>query len=957
MRFYPNYSKNLFVITTLILLLTNQLIFAQTQKITGTVRDKNTKQGLYSAVVSVKGTSIGTNTDLDGKFSLNVDLSSAKTLVISYLGYQSTEVVVTKNKTSVDVTLSENVVTSKEVTVQSSRLTEKQKEAPLTVESMDLISIKQTSASNFYEGLGQLKGVDLTSASIGFKVINTRGFNSTSPVRSLQLIDGVDNQAPGLNFSLGNFLGASELDVQKVDLIVGASSAFYGPNAFNGVINMQTRNPFNSPGLTVMSKVGERGLFETAVRYAKVIKNKNGVDKFAFKVNLYYMKAYDWEATNMDATPQSLVSSKNPGGYDAVNRYGDENFDNRGNNATSRSSRRQFPGLGIWHRPGYEEKDLVDYNTKNIKLGAAAHYRFTPQTELIYSSSFGNGTTVYQGDNRYSLKDILFFQNRLELKNDKWFVRAYATHEDAGNSYDAVFTAQLLQNIAKDDFRWSGDYQTYWGNYIRKKVEALPGYPPSPVFPNPFDFDKQDSVLNANQDSLFVWHQLAQYYTNKATSPNTSTPEGQIFENSYTGQPNTGRFEPGTARFDSAFRAITSRVSYLENGSRFYDKSALYHLQAERTFNVSNFELRTGFSSRIYTPNSRGSIFSDTAGRKITNSEYGLYAGLERKLMNEKLKLNATIRMDKNQNFDFVLSPAASAVYTNAKNDVIRLSFSSAVRNPTLADQYLFFDVGRAILIGNINGFDSLITTQSLFDFFNSQNSDTLNYFNVAPVKPEKVRSVELGYRTTLWNRLYIDASYYFSIYQDFIGYNVGVKAYIDTANNTLAANKPGPQAYRVSANATDVVTTQGFSIGATYFFKNFYTLSGNYSWNVLNKGGTDDPIIPAFNTPEHKFNVGIAGRDIDRYVGPVHIKDWSFSVNYKWIQGFTFEGSPQFTGYVPTYDLLDAQISKNVPKINTTFKFGASNVLNKKSMQVYGGPYVGRLAYFSVTYDLAKNK
>jgi outer membrane receptor protein involved in Fe transport len=460
-------------------------------------------------------------------------------------------------------------------------------------------------------------------------------------------------------------------------------------------------------------------------------------------------------------------------------------------------------------------------------------------------------------------------------------------------------------------------------------------------------------VLNANQDSLFAWHQLAQYYTNKATSPNTSTPEGQIFENQYTGLPNTGRFEPGTARFDSALKAITSRVSYLENGSRFYDKSALYHIQAERIFDISDYELRTGFSARRYTPNSRGSIFSDTAGIEITNSEYGLYAGLEKKVMADKLKLNATIRMDKNQNFDYVFSPAASAVYTNSKNDVIRFSFSSAVRNPTLADQYLYFDVGRAILIGNLNGFDSLLSPQNLLDYFNSQNNDTLKYFNVAPVKPEKVRSLELGYRTTLWNKLYIDASYYFSIYQDFIGFNIGVKTQIDTSLKRVIT----AQGYRVSANATDIVTTQGFSIGATYFFKNFYTLSGNYSWNVLNKGGTDDPIIPAFNTPEHKFNIGIAGRDIDRYIGPVHIKDWSFSVNYKWIQGFTFEGSPQFTGFVPTYDLLDAQISKNVPKINTTFKFGASNVLNKKSMQVYGGPYVGRLAYFSITYDLAKNK
>ena len=294
---------------------------AQTQKVSGSVKDKITRQGIYSATVSVKGTALGTNTDLNGRFVLNLDLSTSKTLLITYLGYKPIELQVAKNKTNIDVLLEENVVTSKTAVVQSSRLTEKQKEAPLTVESMDLIAIKQTSAANFYEGLGQLKGVDLTAASIGFKVINTRGFNSTSPVRSLQLIDGVDNQAPGLNFSLGNFLGSSEIDVQKVDLIVGASSAFYGPNAFNGVISMQTRNPFNSAGLTVMSKVGERGLFESAIRYARVYKNRNGIDKFAFKTNIYYMRAYDWEATNMAATPQSTVGINNPGGYDAVNRY------------------------------------------------------------------------------------------------------------------------------------------------------------------------------------------------------------------------------------------------------------------------------------------------------------------------------------------------------------------------------------------------------------------------------------------------------------------------------------------------------------------------------------------------------------------------------------------------------------------------------------------------------------
>lgn len=79
--------------------------------------------------------------------------------------------------------------------------------------------------------------------------MNTRGFNSTSPVRTLQVIDGVDNQSPGLNFSLGNFLGASELDVINQEIVVGASSAYYGPGAFNGVISMTTKDPFKYQGL------------------------------------------------------------------------------------------------------------------------------------------------------------------------------------------------------------------------------------------------------------------------------------------------------------------------------------------------------------------------------------------------------------------------------------------------------------------------------------------------------------------------------------------------------------------------------------------------------------------------------------------------------------------------------------------------------------------------------------
>ena len=89
------------------------------------------------------------------------------------------------------------------------------------------------------------------------------------------------------------------------------------------------------------------------------------------------------------------------------------------------------------------------------------------------SSSFGTGTTVYQGDNRFSLKNILFFQNKIEYKSSKGFIRAYATHENAGDSYDAVFTALLMQDATKSDSDWSKDYANYWDANIANIIEKF----------------------------------------------------------------------------------------------------------------------------------------------------------------------------------------------------------------------------------------------------------------------------------------------------------------------------------------------------------------------------------------------------------------------------------------------------------------------------------------------------
>ncbi|MFZ1676351.1 MAG: TonB-dependent receptor [Saprospiraceae bacterium] len=893
----------------------------------GEVIDKSTGEAMIGANVVISGTLTGTATEWDGSFQIKVSQIPV-TLEFVLTGYQTVTYVVTDPKEKIKIELESSPILFETINVVGSRISDKRRESPLTIESIDLLAIKQTTSNDFYEGLGSLKGVDLTTASMGFTVINTRGFNSTSPVRSLQIIDGVDNQSPGLNFSLGNFLGAPELDVLKVDLIQGASSAFYGPNAFNGVIDIQTKDPFLHPGFSADIKVGERDLFKGELRFAKVFKNARGQDKFAFKINGAYMRAHDWEATNIAPTSQSETDETNPGGYDAVNVYGDEQVS--GQAFTGSIERIDYPGLLNFNRRGYAETDLVNYNTENYKGNVGLFYKITPDIQINGGYNFGSGTTVYQGENRFRLDDIFFWQGKLEIKQDKkFFLRAYITQEDAGKTFDAYATALRLQSSAKSNDDWNTDYIQYWQTYNKQQVKKLEGYPSG----FPFKFQQQDSVLQQNIGLLTMLHADAQVYANKK-SPN---------------KPNFPFFEPGTARFDSMFTIITHNFSNDPNnpGTRFYDKSGLVHVQGEYLIDTRFAGITVGGNYRQYNPDSRGTIFSDTMGVKITNREFGIYGGIDKKLIPTKLKMNATVRLDKNENFDMVLSPAASFVFTPNFNNTFRLSFSSAVRNPTLSDQYLNLDVGRAQLLGNITGYKNLYTPASFIDYLNTLNRDTLVSFDEPAIQPEKVKSIEVGYRTMLFQKLYLDAGYYYSWYKDFIGYKIGIRSGFNAINFPV-----GTRVYRVASNAQTQVTTQGFNIGGNYFMGTYYSLSGNYSWNVLNKKGTEDPIIPAFNTPENKFNVGLSGQNMPINIFGSQIKNVGFNINYKWIEGFLFEGSPQFTGEIPTYDLFDAQVNWEAERLGLTIKLGASNLLNKKQFQTYGGPRVGRLAYISFLYE-----
>ena len=199
--------------------------FAQSSVLSGTVKNSKTKESLSAISVTVKGGNAGTYTDDRGNFKFTTVQKFPVTLIFSSIGFTSKEVVVNSASKPMDVELAPSYTLGEEVVVAASRVPERILESPVSIERIGTTAIRNTSAANYYDMLTNLKGVDVVSASLTFRSIGTRGFNSSGNIRLNQLIDGMDNQAPGLNFSVGSIIGLTELDVESSNSMLSTSNS------------------------------------------------------------------------------------------------------------------------------------------------------------------------------------------------------------------------------------------------------------------------------------------------------------------------------------------------------------------------------------------------------------------------------------------------------------------------------------------------------------------------------------------------------------------------------------------------------------------------------------------------------------------------------------------------------------------------------------------------------------
>ena len=903
-------------------------LFAQETKISGTVTSDDNSKILSGVSIAIKDKVLGTTTNAAGNFSLNYKGKLPVTLIISALGYETKEIEVTSAGQDISVTLAAKSIMLNEVVSSASRVSQSILQSPVSIEKMSLKAIKENPSFTFYDGLQNLKGMEAVTSSITYKQVNTRGFNTTGNSRFLQLVDGVDNQTPGLNFSVGNLFGASDLDIESAEVIPGAASALYGPVAFNGLLNIRTKDPFSYQGLSFQLKTGvnhisdpatgAKEMNDFALRYAHAFS-----DRLAFKINASYLKGVDWYANDYTDVSTAVAAAQrgpNNPGRDALNIYGDE-------------VSRDLPGIGVVSRTGYEEKDLMNYDVYSLKLNGALHYRITDGMEAVYQYNYGVGTASYTGSSRFDLNNFVLQNHRVELKGSKFFLRGYMVSE---NSHDSYNTRSLAQFINRD---WVRDLS---GNVVAPKVA------------DDTWFTRYAAAFNGSQSGV--------------------TGNNHAAARSFADQ---GRFLPGSAAFDQSKDA--SIHNYGLSGAGVFSNSKFYHADGQYDFSsaIKVFDFLAGGSLRNYKMFTNGSLFDDKTN-KISIKEYGAFAQVGKKLFDERLKLSASVRYDKNENFDGSFTPRFSGVYTVGKSHNFRASYQTGFRNPTPVDQFIKLNVGPITILGGapsnsagMNVYENSFTAASAGVFGPAvgaaigggtpppvainQNKDLLVKSDVAYIKPEQQKAFEVGYKGLINDKLLIDLNYYYSKYTDFLLNTVVLRPTspvlgADGKINPAAAAEVAARtvsAFQLYTNAKDEVSAQGVSFGLTYLLNGGYVLGGNATWSDFNLGKANINNIAQFNTPKYSTNMTFGNSNIGQ-------SNIGFNLAWHWQSAFDWYGT--FNGVRPgrinAYSMVDAQINKKIPSVNTTIKLGGSNILNKYISQAYGSPAVGAVYYVALVFD-----
>lgn len=369
---------------------------AQTGRLAGTVTQREGGAPVAAARVTVVGSGRSAVTDSEGRYTvLDVPAGGYEVTVqrIGQLMATTPGVVIRAGaETRLDVALDRAVTELAGVVVSASRRAEKVTDAPATVTRIDARAIESTVGNSFSGALKGVQGVDFVQLGVTSAAINTRGFNSSFNNRVLMMEDGRIAVLPENGLPVGAFTTIPKVDLAGVEVLVGPGSALYGPDASNGVLTLQSKDPRDFPGTTIEIAAGTRSYMDIQARHAGLAGN----GRWGYKVTGEYQSANDWSNHNVYA-PVAGVRAQEMG---------------------------------------------ADWNTNVVRgAGALAYYLGEARVEVNGGMSRSNGigqTSV----GRNQLVDWQYRHAQLKYASPRWYAQVYRTQSLSGDTYQLNGFAQ-----------------------------------------------------------------------------------------------------------------------------------------------------------------------------------------------------------------------------------------------------------------------------------------------------------------------------------------------------------------------------------------------------------------------------------------------------------------------------------------------------------------------------------
>ncbi len=816
---------------------------------------------------------------------------------------------------------------AEDIVVSASKQPESILQSPVSIETLDTSAIKTSAQPTFFDALENVKGLQLIQPSLGFKVINARGFTNTTNVRFVQMVDGMDIQAPHIGAPIANSMGPSDLDILQVEVIPGSASAMYGMNAINGLANFITKDPFTYQGLSISQKVGVNHVndnlskatpyYETSLRYAQALSNR-----FAFKVNGTFMQGTDWYANNYtDLNPTAnsttgLPADNNPG-KDYVNVYGDE------------SSNRKTLTLGgkqyVVSRTGYPEYDLTSYKLQNVKTDATLVYKIRNNLSISYTYRFAFINTTYQRTNRFRLEDYITQQQALSLSSNSIQFKTYFTSENTGQSYNIRSMGENLDRYYKSNDNWFNDYKTGYNNGVTNGL---------------------------------------------------STPDALDYARTFADQ---GRPHPGTPEADAIMKSL-GEINNWDKGAALRVRDYMYH--AEFQHNLTQVLLKSwkskykvdlmyggDFREYIIIPDGNYFINPTDTTKNLTYKRFGGFVQATKYLMKEKIKINGVLRVDKNDYYSPKLNPRIAVVYAPNKQHSVRISAQSGYRFPSLFEGFSNVNSGGVKRVGGFpvmsNGIFENSYLRTSIDAFNKAVTADVNTGGMTKadaitkeqhllkqnpytyLQPEHVTSFELGYRSRLFKNLVdLNMDTYFNNYKNLIAQ---VEAYIPKGNSPDSVayylnNTATQDRYRLWTNSQTVSYNVGGTAGLYFNLPKDFKVGGNVTLAKLYRKTSQDGLEDGFNTPTWMYNLSIQNPRIYKTIGA--------GINYRRQNGYLWQSSLA-TGHVAGYYTLDTSVQCDLVKEKLNVKIGGTNILNMYYYSFIGGPSIGAFYYVNVLFKI----